>query len=128
MEGVTFALKDSLDIIQSLNVPVRQIRASGGGSKNPFWRQMQADIFGKKITTLAVEQGPAYGVALLAAVGDGRFRSIEQACKATIEVADQTLPNRSAIKAYNELFPIYQKAYLHLKDSMHKLADLQANN
>ncbi len=128
MEGVTFALKDSLDIIQSLNVPVRQIRASGGGSKNPLWRQMQADIFGKKITTLAVEQGPAYGVALLAAVGDGRFRSIEQACKATIEVADQTPPNRSAIKAYNELFPIYQKAYLHLKDSMHKLADLQAKN
>ena len=69
MEGITFALRDSLDIIQSLDVPVRQIRASGGGSKNPLWRQMQADIFGKKITTLEVEQGPAFGVALLAAVG-----------------------------------------------------------
>ena len=77
MEGITFALRDSLEIIDSLGVPVRQVRASGGGSKNPLWRQMQADVFGKKITTLKVEQGPAYGVALLAAVGDGAYKSIE---------------------------------------------------
>ena len=127
MEGVTFALKDSLDIIHSLNVPVKQIRASGGGSKNPLWRQMQADVFNKKITTLAVEQGPAYGVALLAAVGDGRYRSIEQACKETIEVAEQTAPDRAASKTYQELFPVYQQLYGQLKTSMHRLATLQAN-
>lgn len=125
MEGITFALRDSLDIIQSLGVPVRQIRASGGGSKNPFWRQMQADVFGKKITTLQVEQGPAYGVALLAAVGDGQYRSIEDACKATIEVADQTPPDRAAVKAYNRLFPIYQQLYGQLKDSMQALSEIQ---
>lgn len=127
MEGVTFALKDSLDIIQSLNVPVKQIRASGGGSKNPLWRQMQADVFGKKITTLAVEQGPAYGVALLAAVGDGCYRSIEQACKATIQIAEQTSVDRKASNTYQQLFPVYQQVYEQLKTSMHQLAELQAN-
>ena len=126
MEGITFALRDSLEIIQSLGVPVRQIRASGGGSKNPFWRQMQADVFGKKITTLAVEQGPAYGVALLAAVGDGAYKSIESACKATIEIAEETPADRSAVKNYNALFPIYQDLYGNLKDSMSKLADCQS--
>ncbi len=50
MEGVTFALRDSLEIIEQLGVPVKQIRAGGGGSRNPIWRQMQADIFGRKIT------------------------------------------------------------------------------
>ena len=125
MEGVTYALKDSLEIIESLDVPVRQIRASGGGSKNPLWRQMQADVFGKKITTLAVEQGPAYGVALLAAVGNGSYRSIEQACKSTIEVANQTPPNRAAVKTYRRLFPVYQQLYSQVKTSMHQLAHLQ---
>ena len=126
MEGITFALRDSLDIIQSLGVPVREIRASGGGSKNPLWRQMQADVFGKKITTLKVEQGPAYGVALLAAVGDGAYKSIESACKATIEVADQTPPDRGAVKNYDLLFPLYQSLYAALKDSMGELACYQA--
>ncbi|MGB7343782.1 MAG: xylulokinase [Pirellulaceae bacterium] len=126
MEGITFALRDSLAIIQSLGVPVKQVRASGGGSKNPLWRQMQADVFGKKITTLKVEQGPAYGVALLAAVGDGAYRSIESACAATIEVAEQTPPDKKAAKAYDRLFPVYQSLYGQLKDSMAELACYQS--
>ena len=126
MEGITFALRDSLEIIQSLGVPVREIRASGGGSKNPFWRQMQADVFAKKITTLEVEQGPAFGVALLAAVGDGAYSSIEAACKATLQVAEQTPPDRTAVKRYNELFPIYRDLYANTADSMHALSAYQS--
>lgn len=128
MEGVTFALRDSLEIIQSLEVPVRQIRASGGGSKNPLWRQMQADVFGKKITTLKVEQGAAYGVALLAAVGHGAYRSIGEACRATIEVAGETKPARPAVKKYDQLFPIYQEVYRQLQPSLKALAEYQHSN
>ncbi len=124
MEGVTFALRDSLAIIESLDVPVKQIRASGGGSRNQLWRQMQADVFGKKITTLEVEQGPAFGVALLAAVGDGAYPNIEAACKATIQVAAETKANTVAVKKYNQLFPIYQDLYAKLAENMAKLADL----
>ncbi len=123
MEGVTFALRDSLEIIKSLDVPVKQIRVSGGGSRSQLWRQMQADVFGKKVATLQVEQGPAYGVALLAAVGNGAYKNIEQACKATIEVASETPPDRKAAKAYAERFPIYQRLYGRLKDDF---ADLVA--
>jgi xylulokinase len=86
---------------------------------------MQADVFGKKITTLKVEQGPAYGVALLAAVGDGAYKDIQSACKATIEVADQTPVDRKAAATYNKLFPVYRKLYTDLKDSMHALAAQQ---
>ena len=125
MEGITYALRDSLEIIQSLGVPVRQIRASGGGSKNKTWRQMQADVFGKKITTLRVEQGPAYGVALLAAVGDGAYKSVVQACKATIEIADETKPDAKSKATYNKLFPVYRDLYGKLSDSMHTLAEMQ---
>ncbi len=125
MEGITFALRDSLEIITSMGVPVKQVRASGGGSKNPIWRQMQADVFGQKVTTLKVEQGPAFGVALLAMVGDGAYKSIEQACAATIKVADETKPDRSATKKYDQLFPVYRDLYANLKGSMAKLAAFQ---
>jgi xylulokinase len=115
MEGIVFALRDSLQIIRELDVPVKQIRVSGGGSRNPLFRQLQADIFGKKVTSLKVEQGPAYGVALLAAVGDGAYRNIESACKATIEVAEETASDRKAVKTYENLFPVYQRLYDQLK-------------
>ena len=126
MEGITFALRDSLEIIKSMDVPVKQIRVSGGGSKNPLWRQMQADVFGQKVTTLEVEQGPAFGVALLAMVGDGAYKSIEQACAATIKVKEETKADRTATKAYDQLFPIYRELYGSLKGSMNKLATLQS--
>ena len=74
MEGVTYSLRDSLEIIEGLGVPVRQIRASGGGSRSPLWRQIQADCFGRKVATINSEEGAAYGVALLAAVGAGEFK------------------------------------------------------
>ncbi|MEQ8838629.1 MAG: xylulokinase, partial [Lacipirellulaceae bacterium] len=98
LEGVTFALRDSLAIMQDLDVPVKEIRGSGGGSKNPFWRQMQADVFGKPVSTMTADEGPAYGVALLAAVGAGEYKSIEEACKATIETAEKTKPSTKARK------------------------------
>jgi len=124
MEGVTFALRDSLAIIESLGVPVKEIRGGGGGSKSPMWRQMQADVFGRKLTTLKVEQGAAFGVALLAAVGDGAYRDIGEACKATIEVASHTTVDRKAVKAYDQLFPIYQNLYRNLKADFSSLAKL----
>ena len=124
MEGITFALRDSLSIIKQCGVPVREIRASGGGSTNPFWRQMQADIFGQKITTLAVQQGPAYGVALLAMVAGGEFKNVAQACKATLEISEQTKPDRRSTKLYDRLFPIYQDLYHANANTMHQLAEL----
>ena len=95
MEGVTYSMRDSLEIIEGLGVPVRQIRASGGGSRSPLWRQIQADVFGRKVVTINSEEGAAYGVALLAAVGRG-LQNIQEACAATIRVVKQTESNRQA--------------------------------
>ena len=105
MEGVAYAMRDSLAIIRELGVPVRQIRASGGGSRSPLWRQIQADVFGQKVVTINAEQGPAYGVALLAAVGAGAFRNIEEACGATIRVVKETPVQRRAAAYYDLGFP-----------------------
>ncbi len=125
IEGVTHSMRDSLAIIEDLGVPVRQIRASGGGSRSPFWRQIQADVFGRKVVTINTEEGAAYGVALLAAVGAGAFKNIQEACKATIRVVDQTAVNRRARQQYDRAFPVYQQLYQSLKGDFKSIAALE---
>ena len=125
MEGVTYSMRDSLDIFEQLGVPVREIRASGGGSRSPFWRQIQADVFGRKVVTINSEEGAAYGVALLAAVGAGAYKDIQEACAAAIHVVGQTAANHSARKCYDRGFPIYQGLYQSLKTDFKKIAALE---
>jgi len=125
IEGVTYSMRDSLEIIEDLKVPVRQIRASGGGSRSKFWRQVQADVFGKKVVTINTDEGAAYGVALLAAVGAGAYKNIEEACRATIRVVRQTPPSRRAKRYYDRAFPAYQGLYASLKDDFKEIAKLE---
>jgi xylulokinase len=125
MEGVAYSMRDSLEIFEGLDVPVRQIRASGGGSRSPLWRQIQADVFGRKVGTINTEEGPAYGVALLAAVGAGAYKDIQEACKATIHVVKQTSPRKAAQRRYDAAHPIYQQLYRSLKDDFKQIAALE---
>ncbi|HMO87025.1 MAG TPA: xylulokinase [Lacipirellulaceae bacterium] len=122
LEGVTFALRDSLALIEGLGVPVRQIRASGGGSKNPFWRQMQADVFGKAVSAMVADEGAAYGAALLATVGAGHFADIAEACTATVRTADGVKPDARARKEYDRRFPVFQGLYAALRPQFPLLA------
>ncbi|MFO0912127.1 MAG: xylulokinase [Pirellulales bacterium] len=126
MEGVTFALRDSLAIMRDLGVPVSEIRAGGGGSKSALWRQIQANVFGQKVVTINAEQGPAFGVALLAAVGAGEYKSIEEACAATIKVVDRTSVQKPAQKTYDQAFPVFQQLYRSLKQDFQQIAQLES--
>ncbi len=124
MEGVTYAMRDSLEIIREMGVPVRQIRVSGGGSKSKLWRQMQADVFGKPAATINAEQGPAFGVALLAAVGAGAYKDIVEACSANIKVVSETPVDRKARRCYDRAFPISQDLYRSLKKDFKSISSL----
>lgn len=124
MEGVAMSLRESLEIIKELNVPVREMRLSGGGAKSNLWKQIFADVMEQSACTINAEQGPAYGVALLAAVGAGQFKNIEEACKATIEVVKKTPPKKAAVRTYNKVFPIYQSLYHSLKKTYDAIAEL----
>src|SRR5579884_4316202 len=88
LEGVSYSQKDCLDIIAAMGVPLRSVRASGGGAKSLFWRQMLADIFSKRVVTLESQEGSAYGAALLALVGTGVYGSVPECCRAVIREVD----------------------------------------
>ncbi len=124
MEGVAYSLRESLAILSQLQVPVHEIRVSGGGAKSPLWKQILADCFGQKACTINAEQGPAFGVALLAAVGNGEYKNIEEACKATIHVVEKVPPKKVAQRSYDAGFPVYQQLYSALRESFAMISSL----
>lgn len=124
MEGATYAMRDTLEIIRAMKIPVEQIRLSGGGARSQFWRQMQADIYGQPVCTINAEEGPAYGVALLAAAGTGAYKDVVEACKATIRVVSKTNQKSAAVRTYNAAHPVYQQLYRSLRDDFTDIQNL----
>jgi len=124
LEGVAFAMRDSLDIMREMGVPIEQARASGGGAKSAFWRQMQADVNKTPLVTINVDEGPAYGAALLATVATGLYGSIEEACDATIRVVDAAEPEPSRSTQYDKWFALYQNTYEALAPGFRSAAEL----
>ena len=124
MEGATYAMRDCLEIIRGMNIPVREIRLSGGGARSQFWRQMQADIYGQKVVTINAEEGPAYGVALLAAAGTGAYKNVVEACSAAIQVVSETKAVPKTKRFYNKAYPMYGRLYGSLKGDFADIADL----
>jgi xylulokinase len=125
LEGVAYSLRDSLEIIvQEMGNPVRQVRASGGGGRSALWRQIQADVFGTEMVTINATEGPAYGAALLAAVGAGVYDSVEEACHDAISITEQTPPDAERSRRYNEYYEIYRALYPALKPSFDKVTEV----
>jgi len=124
MEGASFAMRDSLEIIRSMSIEVRQIRISGGGARSELWRSIQADIFNHPVVTINATEGPAFGAALLAAVGTRVFSSVEEACEATISVTSEMPVNQKNAETYERVYPLYRKLYQSLKKDFRAIAAL----
>ncbi|NPV81161.1 MAG: xylulokinase [Firmicutes bacterium] len=92
MEGVSFAMKESLEIFRELGVSVDKILCSGGGARSRLWRQIQADIYDMPVTIVGNEEHSVYGCALLAGVGAGIYRDIEEACDGRVQYTDTVRP------------------------------------
>ena len=124
LEGVTFGMRDALEIMKNMGCATREVRASGGGARSAFWRQLQADIYNQPIVLTNATEGPAYGVALLAGVGTGVWKSVEDACKRSIKQTEKVSPNRKAAAAYEPFYREYDKLYPALKERFKEIATL----
>ncbi|GMU92169.1 MAG: xylulokinase [Candidatus Hydrogenedentota bacterium] len=114
LEGVAFAMRDSLEIMREMGVAIRQVRASGGGAKSALWRQIQADVNKTPLVTTNIDEGPAYGAALLAMPTAGMYKSVEQACDAIIQVKEECKPLKKNGPIYEAWFKEYQALYTAL--------------
>ncbi len=125
LEGVSYSQKDCLTIIEAMGVKISSVRLSGGGARSPFWRQMLADVFDRRVSTLATQEGSAYGAGLLAMVGTGAFGSVPEACQAAIEETESLLPEAESAEKYQRAYAVYQGLYPALRSSFQAMADLE---
>ena len=116
LEGVAFGLRDSMELIRSAGLgEIHQVRLSGGGVKSAIWRQILSDVMARELLTVNTTEGAAYGAALLAGVGAGVWKNVEESCQATIQIVQSTQPRIDEVKTYQEIYPQYQALYPALK-------------
>ena len=117
LEGVAFAIRDSVEIARSLGVDVAASTVCGGGAKSPLWLQMLADVLGIELRLPATEQGPGYGGALLAAVAAGVYPDVAAACDAVVSVRATVEPDPAAVAAYEARYQAWRQMYPALKST-----------
>jgi len=122
VEGITFALKESFDLIQNLGSDITSIRVTGGGAKSDIWSQMIANIFNKKVERVVVEEGPAFGGAITAMVGCGKYASVADACKHIVKIRDSFNPEIDKISLYERKYQNYKMIYPQIKGLENKMA------
>ncbi|MGZ3584137.1 MAG: xylulokinase [Ktedonobacterales bacterium] len=122
LEGVAFSLKDCFDLLSAQGLPLNQLRITGGGARSPLWRQIFADILERPIATLAADEGPAFGAALIAGTAVGLYPSLAQACAETVRLGDEIQPDPRNTEAYRAQYTLYRAAYPALRDIMHALS------
>jgi xylulokinase len=115
LEGVAFSLRDSFTIFAELEVPIERVVLGGGGARSALWRQIQADVYGRAVETVAADEGAAYGAALLAGVGARIWNSVDEACDATVRRATTTLPQPDVVSIMNERYAVYRRIYPALR-------------
>jgi xylulokinase len=125
MEGVAFSLRDSLEIMVDLGTSPSEIRATGGGARSQLWCQLLADVFGRPIVRTEVDEGPAYGAALLAGVAAGVFANIDEACAQVSLRPVAYEPSLVHVRQYEDYYAAYHELYPATMPAMHRLSELE---
>lgn len=128
MEGVTYSLRDTIEILRTFGLKINEVRAMGGGAKSPLWRQMQADIYNASVVTMNIEEGPAAGAAIMAAVGAGHFNTIQEACDSILKPVSVTEPIKANVSVYDDYYQTYRSLYVSLKNDFALQAERVRNN
>ncbi len=115
LEGVAYAIRDSFEIAKNLGVSVDRVRITGGGAKSPLWCKIIANVLNVKVDKTNSEEGPAFGAAILAAVGCGKYKTVEEATSKLIKVIETTEQSPELVTLYDKKYNIFKEIYPALK-------------
>lgn len=115
MEGVAFALRDSLEVARSLGIQIERTKICGGGAKSPLWRKIIANVLNLKVDIIESEEGPGYGAAMLAAVACGEYDSVQEVAQKLVRVVDTLEPEAELAVKYEERYQQFKQIYPALK-------------
>lgn len=111
LEGVAFALRDSLEVAKSLGIKIDSSKICGGGAKSPLWRKIIASVLNLKLEIVENEEGPGFGAAILVAVGCGEYPSVEAACDKLVKIIDVVYPDEELVEKYESRYQKFKKIY-----------------
>ena len=121
LEGVAFAIRDSLEVARALGLDIKKSRICGGGAKSPLWRKIMANICGLELECIESEEGPGYGGAILAAVACGKYASVEEAAAKLVKVTEIVRPEPELTGRYEERYQRFRRIYPAVKELFPKL-------
>ena len=125
LEGVTYSLYDCLLVLKEMNISPETMLLCGGGAKSKLWKSMICDTFDMPVATSKSAETPALGVAILAAVGAGIYKTVPEACDAMVKTnSDSTLPDKMNTQKYHSYFSVYSSLYKSLKENYKQLSNL----
>lgn len=111
LEGVAFALRDSLEVAKSLGIQLERTKICGGGAKSPLWKKMIANILNLKVDVIESEEGPAMGGAMLAAVAYGEYQSVEEIAAKMVRIVDTVEPDAELAAKYEKRYQQFKAIY-----------------
>ena len=121
LEGVAFAIRDSLEVARTLGLDIKKSRICGGGAKSPLWRKIMANVCGLELERIGSEEGPGYGGAMLAAVACGEYASVEKAAAKLVKVTETVRPDPEITGRYEEQYQRFRRIYPSVKELFPKL-------
>ena len=115
LEGVAFAIRDSLEVARSLGISIRRSMLCGGGAKSPLWRTILANVLNIQLEVPASEQGPGMGGAMLAMVACGAYPTVEAACARLVHTAQTVRPDPAVAARYEARYQQFRQIYPAMK-------------
>ncbi|MBQ7115662.1 MAG: xylulokinase [Clostridia bacterium] len=116
LEGVSFAIRDNIEIAKSLGIVVKESCLCGGGAKSRLWRKILANVLNIKLNIPVAEEGPGYGTAILAMVGAGEYESVSEAAERLVEIKENIIPEEELVALYEEKYRKFRLIYPTVKE------------
>ena len=111
LEGVAFALRDSLEVAKSLGIELKSTKICGGGAKSPLWKKIAANVLNLRVEVPESEEGPSMGGAMLAAVACGEYASVEEIAAKVVKVVETVEPEAELVAKYEERYQQFKRIY-----------------
>ena len=121
LEGVAFAIRDSFEVARSLGISIDRTMICGGGAKSPLWKKIMANVLNIQVDVPQIEEGPAMGAAMLAAVADGTFASVKEAADCVVRVKETISPDPALAAAYDRQYRKFAQIYPAVRELFPKI-------
>ncbi len=115
LEGVAFAIRDSVEVARSLGIEIKRSKICGGGSKSPLWKSIFANVLGIPLDMVKTEQGPGFGAVMLAMVGCGLYKDVQSAADSLVSTASTVEPDDKLVALYEERYSRFKQIYPAMK-------------